>query len=213
METLRERIEAALAGRHRRVIEPGTRAGRAPAPEAWVRESVGRMGGLVPAAVLLLLRDLAGPHVLFAKRSQQVAHHKGEFSFPGGVVEARDGSRLEAALREAREEIGLPRESVEILGALDDTETRATQFVITPFVGLVRGPVSYKPDGKEIERVVEIPLAALLDPVNFREEQWEWNGAPHPVYFYEHGGNVVWGVTARILKQFLDLVFPGGTAL
>lgn len=192
LENLSKRIEAALAGRLRRVVEER---------------------GLVPAAVLLLLLDRAGPHVLFAKRTELVAHHKGQISFPGGVVERRDGSRLETALREAREEIGLPREAVEVLGVLDDTETKATRFVITPFVGLIREPVSYVPDGEEIEKVVEVPLEALLDPANFREEQWERDGALHPVYFYEHRGDVIWGATARILKQFLDLVFHEGAAL
>lgn len=189
LETLRKKIEAVLAERPRRVVEPE---------------------GLIPAAVLLLLTNRRGPHVVFAKRTEDVAHHKGQFSFPGGIVETWDGSRLETALREAQEEIGLPPSAVEILGTLDDTETRATQFVITPFVGLIREPVHYIPDGKEIERVLEVPLAALLDPANFRVEMWERNGEVHPVYFYEYDGETIWGATARILKQFLDLVFPEG---
>ena len=129
---------------------------------------------------------------------------------PGGIVETWDGSRLETALREAKEEIGLPPSAVEILGTLDDTETRATQFVITPFVGMISQPVHYIPDGKEIERVLEVPLAALLDPAIFRVEMWERDGEVHPVYFYEYNGETIWGATARILKQFLDLVFPEG---
>jgi 8-oxo-dGTP pyrophosphatase MutT (NUDIX family) len=191
LEAVRKRTEAALADRPRRVVE---------------------QGGLIPAAVLLLLTNRRGPHVVFAKRTEDVTHHKGQFSFPGGIVETWDGSRLETALREAKEEIGLPSSAVEILGMLDDTETRATQFVITPFVGLIRDPVSYTPDGKEIERVLEVPLEALLDPANFRVEMWERNGEVQPVYFYEHGGETIWGATARILKQFLDLVFPEGAA-
>lgn len=189
LEALRQRVEAVLADRLRRVVEPGD---------------------LIPAAVLLLLTNRASPHVLFVKRTDHVAHHKGQISFPGGLVETLDGSRLETALREAQEEIGLPPEAVEVLGTLDDTETRATQFVITPFVGLIREPVRYRPDGTEIERVLEVPLAALLDPGNFRVEMWELDGEAHPVYFYEYRGETIWGATARILKQFLDLVFPEG---
>ena len=189
LETLRRKIEAVLAERPRRVVE---------------------QEGLIPAAVLLLLTNRRGPHVVFAKRTEDVAHHKGQFSFPGGIVETWDGSRLETALREAREEIGLPPSAVDILGTLDDTETRATQFVITPFVGMVSQPVSYTPDGKEIERVLEVPLEALLDPANVRVEMWERDGEVHPVYFYEYNGETIWGATARILKQFLDLVFPEG---
>ena len=189
LEAVRKKVEAALADRRRRVVDSES---------------------LIPAAVLLLLTNRGGPHVVFAKRTEDVAHHKGQFSFPGGIVETWDGSRLETALREAQEEIGLPPSAVEILGTLDDTETRATQFVITPFVGLIREPVHYIPDGKEIERVLEVPLAALLDPAIFRVEMWERDGEVHPVYFYEYNGETIWGATARILKQFLDLVFPEG---
>ena len=186
---MKKRIEAAFADRPRRVVE---------------RE------GLVPAAVLLPIIDRSGPYILFAKRSERVAHHKGQISFPGGIVETWDGSRLETALRECWEEIGLPPELVEILGTLDDTETHATQFIITPFVGLVREPAPWRPDGKEIEQVLEVPLAGLLDPACFRAELWERGGEVIPVYFYEYQGQVIWGATARILKQFLDVVFPVG---
>ena len=189
LEAVRKKVEAALADRRRRVVDSES---------------------LIPAAVLLLLTNRRGPHVVFAKRTEDVTHHKGQFSFPGGIVETWDGSRLETALREAKEEIGLPPSAVDILGTLDDTETRATQFVITPFVGMVSEPVSYIPDGKEIERVLEVPLAALLDPAIFRVEMWERDGEVHPVYFYEYNGETIWGATARILKQFLDLVFPEG---
>ena len=189
LEAVRKKVEAALADRRRRVVDSES---------------------LIPAAVLLLLTNRRGPHVVFAKRTEDVTHHKGQFSFPGGIVETWDGSRLETALREAQEEIGLPPSAVEILGTLDDTETRATQFVITPFVGMVSQPVSYTPDGKEIERVLEVPLAALLDPAIFRVEMWERDGEIHPVYFYEYNGETIWGATGRILKQFLDLVFPEG---
>ena len=128
------------------------------------------------------------------------------FRSPGGIVETWDGSRLEAALREAHEEIGLASRAVEVIGTLDDTETRATRFVITPFVGLVRQPVKYTPDGKEIERVLEVPLAALLDPASFRVEMTERDDHTQPVYFYDYGGETIWGATARILKQFLDVL-------
>jgi 8-oxo-dGTP pyrophosphatase MutT (NUDIX family) len=188
IEELKKRIDAALTDRPRRVVE---------------------RDGLVPAAVLLLLIDRGEPQILFTKRSERVAHHKGQISFPGGIVETRDGSRLETALRECREEIGLPPESVEILGTLDDTETQATQFVITPFVGLVPKPVAWRPDGEEIEQVLELPLAGLMDPASFRVEIWNRGGQPTPVYFYECQGQVVWGATARILKQFLDLLGLG----
>ena len=163
---------------------------------------------LISAAVLVPITDTDGrPHVVFTKKSNHVPHHKGQFSFPGGVVETRDASRVEAALREAWEEIQLPAEAVEVLGLLDDTETRATAFIITPVVGIVTERVEFVPDGREIERVIEVPLDTLADPSIFHAETWTRGGEDHEVYFYQvSGDDVVWGATARIVKQFLDLI-------
>ena len=94
-----------------------------------------------------------------------------------------------------------------MLGLLDDTETRATPFVITPVVGIVTRPVVFEPDGREIERVLEVPLETLRDPAIFRTELWERGGEPHPVHFYDVSvEDIIWGATARILKQFLDMI-------
>jgi 8-oxo-dGTP pyrophosphatase MutT (NUDIX family) len=163
-------------------------------------------GPLTRAAVLLPLVDRGEPHVVFAKRTDRVGHHRGQIGFPGGVVDARDPSPLAAALRECEEEIALPPDRVEPLGTLDDTETFATSFVITPFVGVVRRPVAWRPDGEEIERVIEVPFAALVAEGTFRVEHWARGGVTRPVYFYDYGGDTIWGATARILKQYLDLV-------
>lgn len=186
LETLRRRLDAALS-RHPRI--------------ALDRSD------LISAAVLLPITDRGGPHVLFTKKSDAVPHHKGQFSFPGGICEERDASRVETALREAWEEVGIPAEAVEVLGLLDDIATRATPFVITPVVGIIRGALDFKPDGREIERVIEVPLDLLRDPAIFRTEIWERGGEPHPVHFYQVSvEDVVWGATARILKQFLEIV-------
>jgi 8-oxo-dGTP pyrophosphatase MutT (NUDIX family) len=183
---LRERLDATLAARPRHVSD---------------------RADLVAAAVLVPITDHGDAHLVFAKKSDRVPHHRGQFSFPGGIVAEHDGSRVETALREAWEEIRLPMESVEVLGLLDDTETRATPFVITPVVGLVRDPVSFAPDGREIERIIEVPLTALRDPGIFRTETWERNGTPHAVHFFDvSADDVIWGATARILRQFLDLL-------
>jgi 8-oxo-dGTP pyrophosphatase MutT (NUDIX family) len=186
LEALRKRLDAALSRRPRLTLD---------------------RSDLVSAAVLVPITDHGGPHVVFTKKTSGVPHHKGQFSFPGGVVETRDGSRVETALREAWEEIRLPAEAVEVLGLLDDTPTRATNFVITPVVGIVREPVEFEPDGREIERVIEVPLATLRDPAIFRTELWERDGEQHPVLFYQVStDDVVWGATARILSQFLALL-------
>lgn len=186
LETLRRRLDVALSRRPRVALD---------------------QSDLVSAAVLVPITDHGEPHVLFTKKTSSVPHHKGQFSFPGGVVELRDGSRVETALREAWEEIRLPPEAVEVLGLLDDTPTRATSFIITPVVGIVRDRVVFTPDGREIERVLEVPLTVLRDPAIFRTEMWERNGEVHPVQFYQVSPeDVVWGATARILTQFLELL-------
>src|SRR5207244_3099172 len=118
-------------------------------------------------------------------------------------------SLLAAALRECEEEIGLPRAAVEPLGALDDTETFATNFVITPWIGVIHEPVAWRPDGAEIERVIEVPFAAISRPGGLRVEEWEREGVRRPVYFFDYNGDTIWGATARIVKHYLDLVADG----
>ena len=170
------------------------------------RRRVVDLGPLVRAAVLVPLIERGGPHLLFAKRTDRVGTHRGQISFPGGTVDPTDPSPLDAALRESEEEVGLPRAAVEPLGALDDTETFATRFVITPWVGVIREPVVWRPDGEEIAEVIEVPFAALVDRASFRMEHWERDGVVRPVYFYDWRGEVIWGATARIVKHYLDLV-------
>ena len=185
MEELVAVTRARLAGRQRRVV-------------------IG--GPLVKAAVLMPIVDRGEPFLVFAKRTDRVGTHRGQISFPGGRVDPSDAGFLEAALRESEEEIGLPRAAVEPLGALDDTETVATQFIITPFVGVVRAPVAWQPDGHEIEKVIEVPLEALRDHASLRVEYRERAGVMHEVLFWDYQGETIWGATARILKQYLDVL-------
>jgi 8-oxo-dGTP pyrophosphatase MutT (NUDIX family) len=162
----------------------------------------------VKAAVLVPIVDRPeGPALVFTKRTETVGTHRGQISFPGGRVDPGDAGFLEAALRETEEEIGLPGTTVEPLGALDDTETVATQFIITPWVGLVREVIAWTPDGHEIERVIEVPFAHLADPAALRVEHGERGGVLREMYFWDlEGGDVIWGATARILKHYLDVL-------
>ena len=162
-------------------------------------------GPLVRAAVLVPLIERDEPFLVFAKRTDTVGTHRGQIGFPGGTVDPGDASLLAAALRECEEEIGLPRAAVEPLGALDDTETFATNFVITPWIGVIREPVAWRPDGEEIERVIEVPFAALAEPGGLRVEHWERDGVRRAVYFFDYNGDTIWGATARIVKHYLDL--------
>ncbi len=164
---------------------------------------------LTCAAVLVPLLFKEGEwHVLVTQRTQTVEHHKGQMSFPGGACDPGDADLLATALREAFEEIGVPPEMVEVLGALDDFPT-ITRFVVSPFVGVIPHPFAYRLAGHEVESVVEVPLSFLRDPAHLRVEQWEYDGRIHDVLFWDYGPHTIWGATARILKSFLDLIYNG----
>jgi 8-oxo-dGTP pyrophosphatase MutT (NUDIX family) len=163
--------------------------------------------GFRRAAVLLPLYETrTGPHLILTVRTKSVPTHKGQISFPGGGFEERDVDLRATALREAEEEIGLHPANVAILGRLDETVTVSSRHVVRPFVGLVPHPYAYRPDPYEIERLIHLPIHALLQGAPFREELWERDGRPVPVFFYEYDGQTIWGLTARILKQFVEVV-------
>lgn len=165
--------------------------------------------GPVPAAVLLPLFTKGGePHILFTKRTEQLNHHRGEISFPGGVFQDGDEGPLQTALRETWEEVGISPGDVEVLGELDDFYS-IHHYLVSPFVGVFPADYPLKINAAEIDKVIEVPLSHLLRPEIFRAEDWRWKGRLQPVYFYTYGDNEIWGLTAAILKQFLDIVFPG----
>jgi len=158
------------------------------------------------AAVLVPLYEKEGScHILFTKRTQQVKHHKGQISFPGGVFDDDDGDLRETALREAHEEIGLKEGDAEIIGVLDDIIT-TTQFIVTPFVGLFPYPYPFQLSEIEIEELIEVPLASLLDATCFSERTIEEGDQKRLVYNYQYGSHAIWGATALILKQLLELL-------
>jgi 8-oxo-dGTP pyrophosphatase MutT (NUDIX family) len=162
---------------------------------------------LICAAVLIPLVFEQGLwHVLVTQRTRAVQHHKGQMSFPGGACEPDDETLQATALRETFEEIGVPPAGVEVLGVLDDFPT-ITNFAVTPFVGVVPSSFSYRLNHSEVESIVKLPLPFVLDPTHLRIEQWDYRGQPHDVLFWDYDGYTIWGLTARILKTFLDLVF------
>jgi 8-oxo-dGTP pyrophosphatase MutT (NUDIX family) len=158
------------------------------------------------AAVLLpLYAKDGGCHLLFTKRTYHVKHHKGEISFPGGMFDKEDADLERTALREASEEIGLGERDARILGTLDDIVT-VTEFVVTPFVGVVPYPYPFKLSPVEIAELIEVPLAMLLDPGCFGEREILQDNRKRMVEAYQYKNHSIWGATARILKQFLDLI-------
>lgn len=161
---------------------------------------------LRPAAVLVpvWLRD-DGPRLILTKRSSHLKHHPGQIAFPGGKVDPGDASPAAAALRETHEEIGLPKERVEILGTLPVHET-VTGFAITPFVGLIRGPFTPVPEAGEVEEVFSLPLSHVLTPARFAIERRQWMGVWRRYYAVPYGPYYIWGATARILRGLADRV-------
>lgn len=184
---------------------------------------------LIPAAVLVPLFYARGEyHLLFTQRNRGLGLHQGQACFPGGVRQEGDASLVDAALREAEEEIGLAREDIELYGELDDAATITSGCRITPFVALIPHPYSFKINPQEVEQVFSIPLSALKDeryfgqghqaaPLwaakdagNFDQEHQTANGQPLPAYFYEYQGRVVWGATAYIVRQLMELLQQQG---
>ncbi len=164
---------------------------------------------LVPAAVLIpLLYIDESLNILFTKRSQEVEHHKGEISFPGGTLDDTDSSLLDCALRECHEEIGLHPEDIQIIGLLDDFRTIVTHFVVTPYVGHIPYPYPFQISAYEIDELIIIPIHSLLDPSNYarKDKMGADEHSYHLDYFY-YQEHTIWGATGFILKQFLELVY------
>ena len=167
--------------------------------------------GAIPAAVLLLLYEREGkPHVLLTRRTDEVEHHKGETSFPGGACDPEDCDLLTTALRETEEEIGVRAGDVEVLGQLDDIVT-ITNFIVSPFVGVLASPsYSFAVNTHEVAELVEVPLGHLLDERNLEHSVRELRGRLLPIYTYRYGDHRIWGATARILKVFFDKLASAG---
>jgi len=177
----------ALGARHRVVLMPGDRTA---------------------CAVLVPLLAVDGEaSVLFTRRSAALPHHQGQVAFPGGHHHAETDTDLAAtALREAHEEIGLPPARVHVLGVLDDIETVATRFVITPFVGVVAPPYDFHPCPREVDAIFSVPLRVLQAPDAEHHEVWDFDGRAVPIDTYPVDGHVIWGATQRITRNLLGVL-------
>jgi 8-oxo-dGTP pyrophosphatase MutT (NUDIX family) len=144
------------------------------------------------------------PHALFTKRPTTLRSHPGQISFPGGARDPEDLTPVHTALRETHEELGVPPEQVQVLGMLDEIPT-VTRYRILPFVGAIPHDVRYVPNVAEIDQVIEVPLPHLLDPARRRTERRPVLGRERDVYFYDYGEHVIWGATAHILTNLLNL--------
>ncbi|MBW0158435.1 CoA pyrophosphatase [Sedimentimonas flavescens] len=159
---------------------------------------------LRPAAVLVAFeatRD--GLQLYLTKRSSHLKHHPGQIAFPGGKQEPEDSGPIEAALREAQEEIGLPPGNLEILGTLEAHET-VTSFNVTPVVARIHTPFTPIPEAGEVDEVFTVPFAHIANPANFRVERRRWLGTWRSYYVAPFGPYYIWGATARMLRALGD---------
>jgi 8-oxo-dGTP pyrophosphatase MutT (NUDIX family) len=161
------------------------------------------------AAVLVPLYRHNGDYgVIFTKRSQTVYHHRGQISFPGGGYEPQDLSLQHTALRESAEEIGLQPTDVQVLGQLDDLLTSNSNYLVRPFVGTIPYPYPFQIDRRETALVIEVPLTYLRQYNPPTEEVRDYEGRMVRSFFFAYEEHIIWGATAKILKQFLDLLGP-----
>jgi len=146
-------------------------------------------------------------HVLFTKRKDDLPNHGGQVSFPGGTHEPGvDDSLRATALREAHEEIGLAPRHVNVLGALDDIRTFATNFVIAPYVGMIPHPYTFNRNAGEVAEIFSVPMRALMQPENSRSEVWEFERTPVTIRTIRYRDKVIWGATERISRNLLTLM-------
>lgn len=168
------------------------RAQEHPEPPAEQR----RAAVLVP----LFVRDGA-LRIILTRRTETLEHHKGQISFPGGAEDEADESAFSTAARETEEEIGIPAGDIRLLGTLSPLAT-VSDFFVEPFVGAIPYPHVLRPAQAEIAEVIDAPIAALLDPKIL--ERRLLPGREEPTLFFHYGKHVIWGATARMLKELLD---------
>jgi len=173
-----------------------------PHVDEWLRE-VAREKPVRPAAVLIGVVDHPEPTILLTQRAAHLNDHAGQIAFPGGKIDATDASPVEAALREAEEEIGLDRSFVDPLGYLDLYAT-PFGFRILPTVARVRPGFELNINHGEVADAFEVPLSFLMDPINHQLRNGEFRGKPRSFYAMAFEERNIWGATAGILRRLYE---------
>lgn len=167
-----------------------------------------RLDGFRESAVLvpIVVEEGAPERLIFTVRDGSLRAHAGQVAFPGGARDATDVGLEACALREAEEELGIAADGVRVLGLLDDVPT-PTGFVITPVVGTVRGPIALAPSVVEVAATFAVAIAELADPLRHSQDaSREWLGVTYEMHQYQWQQWQIWGATARIVHQLLELV-------
>jgi len=171
-------------------------------PALWERAGV---SATKPAAVLVPIVDRDEPTVILTIRTQELANHAGQVAFPGGKIDPEDESPVAAALREAKEEIGLPPVLVEPIGYLDLYLT-FTGFRILPTVARVKPDFTLALNPREVTESFEVPLSFLMTPENHQRKSREWKGVTREFYAMPFENRYIWGVTAGILRNLYERI-------
>lgn len=156
------------------------------------------------AAVLVPLIDTPEPTLVFTRRRKDLSRHPGEISFPGGLQHEEDAGLAFTALRESQEELGIVKDDVDMLGALEPVHTVVSGILVVPFVGALEERPEFLPSAGEISEVLEFPVERLLEAEGTVEI--ERGGARFSTYAYEMDGSTIWGATGRMLHNFLEVV-------
>jgi len=164
------------------------------------------------ASVLLALTDELDPKVVLTLRSPNLSTHSGEMAFPGGKRDPEDRDLLATALREAEEEVALPPGQVEVIGSLGQVVSKHL-LQVTPWVGVISPQLPLEPNPYEIERIHRVPLSYLLNPANQRMDQIHFSGKVQQVPAWEWQGELIWGLTAYVLAELLNVGFGAGIPL
>lgn len=161
---------------------------------------------LQPAAVLITLHEDQGADwLLFTRRAQNLRHHSGQISFPGGKFDPEDTDLASTALRESWEEIALPPSEVTLLGSLKPFETN-TSYLVYPLVGRFDWPLPLDANPAEIDELIRVPLEHLCNPRHQRLVQRHYAGQQHLIHYYDYSPHTIWGITGQILADFLALL-------
>jgi 8-oxo-dGTP pyrophosphatase MutT (NUDIX family) len=178
-----------------------------PAAAARIRVPGAKHAGVL---VPLYLDERGEVHAVFTRRHDDLRRHPGEVSFPGGRRDPEDADLSATALREAEEEIGLPRDAVEVVGALQPTPTFVTNYAIYPFVGLIEAGFAWAVAHDEVAEVLELPLEAVR--TGYARRRLVRRGMPFRTDTYVVGDHLIWGATARIVADLLDRIAAPGAS-